>query len=117
MQNSSLLPAPAQDLKTLCLRAIKQRFQLQQLLPGENSGMNIEPNPQRYFQGEAASPARGYIQDKLRVPPVFELVFTHIEPAAIDYRKTYVTAAGSELSVRKAHRLGSITASPTLMEH
>ena len=63
-----------------------QLRQFLQLLIRENPGMDVEPDPQWYFQGEAASPARSYIQDQLGMTPVLKLVFTHIEPAAIDHR-------------------------------
>jgi hypothetical protein len=74
-------------------------------------------NPHRNLERETRPSAGSDIYGQLGIPPVFKLVATH-EKIATGYRTDlYVGTSHPEFAFLKAHGLGAIAATTTLVKH
>jgi len=79
--------------------------------------MDHEAKAGRDLYRKAGAAALGYAYGKLRMLPVFKLIFAHPKFATVNFAEFYIAAAELEFAFLKAHWRGTVAAAATLVEH
>jgi hypothetical protein len=92
-------------------------MQLSIFFIGKESGVNDETKTQRNFQGKTGPSPLDYIYCELGVLPVFKLIGTHKKFASVNFAQFNIAGTHQKFTLVKAHGLGSIATTPTLVKH
>src|SRR6202012_6246076 len=94
----------------------RMRFQPRILFILEKTGARQEPQSAGPLQRKHSAISRHSVDDQLRVLPVLELRFAHVERHARNRAEFDIGRADHELTLRKHHWCAAVTASTGLME-
>ncbi len=79
--------------------------------------MNDKPHSHGYLKRKTRAPPRCYINGKLGMTPIFELVGAHEKSAAVNVAQVNVISTHFKFALFKTHRLRAVAASAALVKH